>query len=286
MICDMLVSVMMLFSSVTGGSSVSQSAADDYLKAIRSTDFCAHALGGIDGYSYTNSKEALEQSYKKGARIFEADIHLTSDGEAVLVHGWRKNDYLYRIGENNYPKANKADGSDYVPAYDEFMGFSIMGRYTPMDMKMLADFMREHGDMFVMVDIASEDYEGTVRAYKAIVRACGGDDSVLSHLITGGHTKDMIAAVKSVYDFKLYNLYYSDEILSDDLDTDDFISYCRSEGIQSFSCAEAMYTDEAAKKLKEGGLISFVYTINDEDKADRIIAMGADIVGSDHIQRY
>ena len=53
-----------------------------------SKPFIAHACGGIDGIPYTNSYDALTANYNKGHRVFEADISLTNDGHAVLVHDW------------------------------------------------------------------------------------------------------------------------------------------------------------------------------------------------------
>lgn len=41
--------------------------------------YAAHAFGRIDGYDYTNCKEAFEQSYAVGYRIFEVDVELTTD---------------------------------------------------------------------------------------------------------------------------------------------------------------------------------------------------------------
>ena len=46
----------------------------------------AHALGGIDGENYTNSKEALGSNYNKGVRLSEVDINLTADDKLVCVH--------------------------------------------------------------------------------------------------------------------------------------------------------------------------------------------------------
>ena len=43
--------------------------------------FIAHAGGRIEGMNYTNSLEALNNSYKNGFRLFELDIIETSDGE-------------------------------------------------------------------------------------------------------------------------------------------------------------------------------------------------------------
>ena len=68
-----------------------------YLNTISMSDYMAHALGGINGQAYTNSKEAIENSYKKGMKLFEVDIKLTSDEKLVCVHGWSKKDYEERF---------------------------------------------------------------------------------------------------------------------------------------------------------------------------------------------
>lgn len=69
-----------------------------YLNIIGSNKYLAHALGGIDGQTYTNSKEAIENSYNKGVRLFEVDVKLTSDNKLVCVHGWSKKDYEVKLG--------------------------------------------------------------------------------------------------------------------------------------------------------------------------------------------
>ena len=256
---------------------------EGYYQTVSRTDYCAHALGGIDGDIYTNSLEALQKSYEGGARIFEADIHLTSDGKAVLVHGFKKNDYLKRIGEEYYPEEYKQSGEDYIPTYDEFMAFKIQGKYTPLDFGGLCDFLREHNDMYVLADTWAQDYDSTKAVYTAMAEACGYDSEVLSHIIAGGHTMEMIAAVKSVYDFELLNLYYSDEIIGEGFGTEEFIDYCEREGITSLSCADSYYTAERAEALEGSGLIRYVFTVNDPERARVLLACGADVVGSDFL---
>jgi len=46
----------------------------------------AHALGAVDGVTYTNSIEAFETNYAAGARWFEVDLSLTADGDIVCFH--------------------------------------------------------------------------------------------------------------------------------------------------------------------------------------------------------
>jgi len=48
----------------------------------------AHAGGAVHGISYTNSREALDQHYAGGYRIFELDFNWTSDNRLVIVHDW------------------------------------------------------------------------------------------------------------------------------------------------------------------------------------------------------
>ena len=48
----------------------------------------AHAGGGIDGHIYTDSLEAINNSYDNGARLFDIDLRFTSDLEIVLRHDW------------------------------------------------------------------------------------------------------------------------------------------------------------------------------------------------------
>ena len=258
----------------------------DYLDTISANPFCAHALGGIDGCIYTNSLEALWKSYEGGAKIFEADIHLTSDGQAVLVHGFKQNDFLKRIGEQYYPEGYKKSGEDYIPTYDEFMSYEIQGQFQPLDFKMLADFIKNHNDIYVLADVWAQDYDDTKKVYTAMCEACGYDPEVLDHIIAGGHTKAMIYAVKNVYDFKLLNLYYSDEIITESFTADDFISFCHEQGIQSYSCADSYFTVERFEKLKEGGLISYVFTVDDPERARVLNACGVDVIGSNTLRNF
>lgn len=60
----------------------------------------AHALGGLHGRTFVNTKEAFEASYRSGIRNFEVDIACTSDGYFVAKHGgasregYSKEDFL------------------------------------------------------------------------------------------------------------------------------------------------------------------------------------------------
>lgn len=253
----------------------------EYMNTVSASQYIRHALGGLeDKYNYTNSYEALVESYNKGFRLFEADVCFTSDDILVLSHGWEKIDYLSRMG---IPY-----NEGHVPTYAEFKGYQFHDQFTPMAFKDLVDFMKEHHDMFVMVDLGKVHYyEGTKKAYEAIVRDAEHDDDILKRLITGGHNTDMIKAVKEVYDFPLINLYLpKSSVIEDALrDYDNFSSYCHANGITSFSTSIKIYNDQnIGENMKNSGLIQYVFTINDEALAAQTIEKGASVIGTDFLE--
>lgn len=48
-----------------------------------------HGLGQLSGTSVLNCREGFDRYYTRGARVFEVDLRMTSDGQVVLRHDWR-----------------------------------------------------------------------------------------------------------------------------------------------------------------------------------------------------
>ncbi|RKZ41439.1 MAG: hypothetical protein DRQ49_05140 [Gammaproteobacteria bacterium] len=57
--------------------------------SISSIKRIAHAGGGYQGETYTNSLEALNDNITKGFEWFEIDFSLTKDGHLVCIHDWK-----------------------------------------------------------------------------------------------------------------------------------------------------------------------------------------------------
>ena len=100
----------------------------------------AHGGGGIDGYIYTNSLEALNQSYENGFRLFELDINLTNDNKLVAVHNW---------SEWNQLLNNKFL---HPPSYEKFINTKIHNMYTPLDMDRINDWFSQYPDAILVTD--------------------------------------------------------------------------------------------------------------------------------------
>lgn len=66
----------------------------------------AHALGGMGGKDYLNSREGFLFMYEQGVRLFELDLSRTSDGVGSAVYwndsmgqwGWQRKKSPYRKG--------------------------------------------------------------------------------------------------------------------------------------------------------------------------------------------
>ena len=59
---------------------------DNHTNNFPDFTYIAHALGSIDGHTYTNSREAFLRSYSLGVRCFEVDLAVTQDNQLVCVH--------------------------------------------------------------------------------------------------------------------------------------------------------------------------------------------------------
>ncbi|NAS10986.1 hypothetical protein [Poritiphilus flavus] len=106
-----------------------------------STDrYIAHAAGEVNGVKSTNSREALDENYKKGFRLFELDIIETSDGKYVAAHDWKM-------------WARFTDYSGSLPvSHAEFLKHKIYGKYTTLDMKRINQWFAAHPDAILITD--------------------------------------------------------------------------------------------------------------------------------------
>lgn len=112
-------------------------------------EYNAHALGNYRGHTMTNSREALENSYKTGFRFFETDIQRTSDGHFVAWHLWTQADAdNLRIPYN---------ARQPVPDLKTFLNYRYLTNVfpaglTPLTLEDIFDFMKKHRDATVMFD--------------------------------------------------------------------------------------------------------------------------------------
>ncbi len=110
----------------------------------------AHAGGGLNGQTYTNSLQALDSSYQKGFRYFEIDLIWTKDDRLVCLHDWGKTAqrlWGYEGGE---------------PVTLEVFNALVDSRpeITSCTLDSLNQWMRRHPGTFIITDIKDRNIEG------------------------------------------------------------------------------------------------------------------------------
>lgn len=105
-------------------------------------ELIAHAGGEINGYIYTNSLEAVQNSIKDGYKFIELDLALTADSILVAVHDWREFNEM-----TGYPQKN-----DTIPTFEEFTKRCIHGKYTPLSATMINSIFLGDTTLYLVTD--------------------------------------------------------------------------------------------------------------------------------------
>lgn len=225
--------------------------------------FIAHSGGMIDGKIYTNSLEAWNYSYEKKNRVFDADLAFTSDKKLVLQHAWndnfeyfsvpinKSNSYLDRHGQIRYLV------NENILKYDEFMNKNKYFKYTPMDCKMMIEYMHEHDDLYVACDTKddpAETYEYLVNMAKKM-----NCEDVLNRIIVSIYDYEMYDKIKNVYPFKNITIRQYIYLPHNYYELADF---CTKHSIHVVNISSCYADDEGVKLLENKGIHVYVAVID------------------------
>ncbi len=232
----------------------------------------AHALGGIDGFDYTNSFEALRYNYNQGTRVFEIDLALTSDEKLVLLHEWSHYHDIFHLGEL----------SGWAPeSYATFKSELIYGIYHPLSFDELLDIMEDVPDMYIVLDTKAFELDYHDQIYPLIIEAINEHDPALFERI-----------IPQAYSEETYKVL-TDYGLFDDVILTIYSIYASSNGwdisrvIRNYSIKNVtagMHNDWAKKVIRDirqytlednkwpfSSYNVYIHTINDIDEAKDII---------------
>lgn len=218
-------------------------------------EYIAHALGGIDGIDYTNSKEALEYNYKKGKRVFEADLVLTSDNKIVLLHAWSEG----TLKKFDLP----LDWAKNLPTEKEFKSKLLLGKYHTMSFEDLVKFMDEHEDVSIVIDLKGGSLKSAKEVYPLIVEtAVKINASTLNRMIPQIYNMEMLKVIMDEHQFKsmIFSLYKLEHFYADRV-----VEFAYEHGIKVVATDASRYTLEFLENLNDKGIKMYMFTYNNPD---------------------
>ena len=212
-----------------------------------------HAGGGIDGLTYSNSKEALEQTLSRGNRVIEIDFLYTSDGHLVCAHDW------HGITNQSSP-----------PDLETYKNLRIYGKLTPLTAEELLDYMVQFNDLYIVLDTKESD---AVQIVKDLIALCG-DNSDLPHRfiiqLYGSGDKQKLMDIYPFTDenflFTAYKFGTGDPIR--------IMELCYQENISVITVPHGSLVPEAIDFLTQKGFILFEHTVNHPNEACSALEKG------------
>ena len=212
-----------------------------------------HAAGGVDGMSYTNSREALEQTLLRGNRIIEIDFAYTSDGHLVCVHDW-----------NGISQQSKA------LTLDAYRQLRIYGKYTPLTAEELLAYMREYEDLYIVFDTKESNANQVVLD---LIELCGEGSSLpdrfIIQLYSGGNKQILMDA----YPFKDENFLFTAYKFGTE-NPIKILELCYRENISVITAPQGSLSADAIELFAEKGFILFEHTVNRPDEANKALQKG------------
>ena len=206
----------------------------------------AHAGGGVNDLTYTNSVEALNHSLKKGFKYFELDFSFTKDEQLVCVH-----DFQQTFTKLTGIKLGEA------PMLKEFL--RMMGDRSGLHiltLDILAEWMKRNPSAVIITDVKDEDN------IKALTEISKKLPSFKSKVIPQIYSPEEFLPVKMM-GFKqiIWTLYQYPGTNEDVLKWVDAF-------VPPFAVAVPKRRDmtQLPKSLRQKNIPTYVYVVNDEEE--------------------
>lgn len=224
----------------------------------------AHAFGGIEEYTYTNSLEAFEANYAAGHRLFEVDFMLTTDDITVAGHDWA---HFYSITG----RETDENGEAAPLSLEEYLSSSIYGKFTPLTWCDIVELMAEHPDMYIVTDTKDTVDPMITTTFTQIVKeAQAVNPDILDRIIPQIYNNEMYDIIMDIYPWK--SLIYTCYNQGDEFSYDNVYAFASSRGIKVIATFPARGDNDFVTKIQEMGGCVFLHTFNDLEQVETYIS--------------
>lgn len=245
-----------------------------FSKTLKETKYIAHAMGEVNGHCHTNSLEAFLTNYRKGFRIFEVDLILTSDQQLAARHDWQP--YLAVMFEQNLP--NEMNGKPL--SLEEFKSYKINGNLQPLSFADVVYLLRIFRDAYIITGTKTTEITDVKKQFQIIKNTVLDiDPSVLERIIPQIYHEEMLSVIREIYpfDYIIYTLYQTNKKPTEVLDM------ALRENISFVAMSEAKASQDFIQSLSEAGIDSLVYTLNERKSAEYYFENGITAIYTDQL---
>ena len=109
----------------------------------------AHAGGGVEKKTYTNSYDALDYNIKKGFTYFELDFSFTQDERLVCLHDWTHS-FKRSFGFSTEKKVTLTEFKKLVQEKSKFNKCTLDG---------LSLWLQENPSAYIVTDVKEDNYK-------------------------------------------------------------------------------------------------------------------------------
>ena len=208
----------------------------------------AHAGGGINETTYTNSYEALNHNYKKGFRYFEIDFVFTKDNQLVCLHDWGKN-FEQSFGFETESKVTFLEFEKLVDNSQIYTNCTLLG---------LGEWMKEHPNSFLITDVKGKKIDALEQIANVIPDA-------RKRVIPQMYQPENFNYIKSLgFENVIWTLYrYSG-------DKGEVLTWVdKLTGSFAITMPKSRLKSGLAKALKKKNIPSYVHTVNKASEFER-----------------
>lgn len=209
-------------------------------------DLIYHAAGGIDGLTYSNSKDALELTLDNGSRFIEIDFRYTSDGQLVCARDWAD---LTASGE--------------APTAEEFRDTKIYGKYSTLTAAELLDYMRFFSDLYIIIDTKES---GAVQVVTDLVALCQEDDALIRRFIIQLYDFESKAQILGAYPFADENFLFTAYKYGTGKPAE-ILKNCHEQNISVITVPHGSWSAETIAHFTDLGFVLYEHTVNRPDEA-------------------
>ena len=210
----------------------------------------AHAGGGINGKTYTNSLEALDYNVRNGFIYFELDFSFTKDKQLVCIHDWRDN---FKGTFGFWPKEKPT-----LEAFESLV--KTKSKFKQCTLETLADWMRQNESAFIVTDIKEDNLGGL----KIIAENIPEFETRIIPQIYDPRNYDKVKIMG--YKQIIWTLYRYDG------PNDDVLRWTEKfTGPFAITMPKDRAKSDLPRKLAEKSIPTYVHTVNTSEEANKFV---------------